>query len=759
VRTFSGEEFEDEVKRICRSLFSNSLGQGSEKIDGRERDGVFWNGSFYTIVEATTEKKTNKALYDAKKTHDLVAKRRSEGNMAQGYLVTLHEPTADQRAAVKKYEKTTTIISFDELRSLLFDASDYLRIRSGKPFGSIYDHAQHIFEVPRSDFVPPTIILATELSNTITLSQIVQNTINSKRTIVTAEYGIGKSMLLRELFFALASEFSKGNTFRFPLFINLREHLGQSDPVELLERHARNNAADPRKMVAAWIAGYVDLIIDGFDELSTRGWTGDHRKLREFKRSTHAVIKSLIRQTPRKSAVVISGRAAYFDSDNEMREALGLPLDTFENYVVQPFDSDQADEFLRKKGHHDRLPQWLPTRPLFLSYLINKGLIKEAVSVSANGAFPEGAAWAALLRMVAERESEQSEGVDKIAILKFWGLLATKARQGNALQKSFSPTEMDDVFYAATGNTVSEDERRLLLRLPGLGISPDNAANRTFIDIDFLNAASADLVVDHIKHQYGEEAYHQDLRSVNQQLNQVGTHVVCSSIETDGIAMGLLEACLTKEMTEGNHRLAFDLFLPLIYLGEPKEYLTFEGVDIEELDVCQEIWNSVKVDFSSCLISNLVLPPDGPLPAGLHFTECLIGNIDGRASKRDLPKDNLIDCEVANFSSSYSVNNAVLGSDLPIGVRILVVTLRKIYAQSGISRLESALLRGLDHRARMLAPDVIQLLAKHGYLVASGRQGKTIYAGTRSMRKDALAIIQSPATHKSPVLDECRRIS
>ena len=147
--------------------------------------------------------------------------------------------------------------------------------------------------------------------------------------------------------------------------------------------------------------------------------------------------------------------------------------------------------------------------------------------------------------MVAERESEQSEGVDKIAILKFWGLLATKARQGNALQKSFSPTEMDDVFYAATGNTVSVDERRLLLRLPGLGISPDNAANRTFIDIDFLNAASANLVVDHIKHQYGEEAYHQDLRSVNQQLNQVGIHVVCSSIETDGIAMGLLGSGLT----------------------------------------------------------------------------------------------------------------------------------------------------------------------------------------------------------------------
>lgn len=60
MRSFTGEEFEDEVKRICRNLFSNEIGQGSEKIDGRERDGIFWNGDFFTVVEATTEKKKTK---------------------------------------------------------------------------------------------------------------------------------------------------------------------------------------------------------------------------------------------------------------------------------------------------------------------------------------------------------------------------------------------------------------------------------------------------------------------------------------------------------------------------------------------------------------------------------------------------------------------------------------------------------------------------------------------------------------------------
>ncbi|MFC3058057.1 NACHT domain-containing protein [Paenirhodobacter populi] len=760
MRTFTGEEFEDEVRRICRSLFSNSLGQGAEKVDGRERDGVFWSGSFFTIVEATTEKKKEKAITDGKKTHDLVSKIRSEGNMAQGYLVTLHEPTADQRLAVKRWDKTTKIISFDELRSLLFDASAYLRTRAGKPFGSIYDHVQQTFEVARSEFVSPTVINSeSQIGGAISISELVQATMSSRRFVITAEYGVGKSMLLREVFFALATQFSLGNCFRFPLFINLREHLGQSDPVELLERHARSNAADPRKLVAAWSAGYVDLIIDGFDELSTRGWTGDHRKLREFRRSTHSVVKNLIRQTPRKSSVVISGRAAYFDSDSEMREALGTPVETFEHYSIQPFDADQAAEFLHRKGHEGDLPQWLPTRPLFLNYLINKGLIAEAVNVSAQGAFPEGAAWLALLRMIAERESEQSEGVDKDSILKFWGLLATKARQGNAIQKSFSPTEMDEVFYIATGNSVSEDERRLLLRLPGLGISPESATNRTFIDVDFLNAASAEMIAAHVRHPYGDEIYRQDLRNITQQLNQVGTHVLCSEIEQSGISTGLLEACLSKEMEEGNHKLAYDLFFPLAYLGGSKNYLTFEGIDIDELDICQDIWGNTNVDFSDCLISRLIIPPEGDLPAGLHFTECLIGQVEGRSSENDLPEDNFISCDVDKFSASYTVNNDILGSELALGVKVLVITLRKVYAQSGVSRLESALLRGLDHRARLLAPEVIRIMVKHGFLLESGRQGRTIYVGTRSMRKEALAIIQSPGSYKTALLEECRNLS
>ena len=122
-RSHTGPQFEDEVRNIARNLYSNGIGQGSQIVDGRERDGGFFSGSFYTVVEATTEKTKDKAERDGKKTHELVTKLRQSGNMAQGILVTLHEPTPDQKDIIKsrKYDRTIKILSFDEFRSQLFD--------------------------------------------------------------------------------------------------------------------------------------------------------------------------------------------------------------------------------------------------------------------------------------------------------------------------------------------------------------------------------------------------------------------------------------------------------------------------------------------------------------------------------------------------------------------------------------------------------------------------------------------------------------
>jgi hypothetical protein len=76
-------------------------------------------------------------------------------------------------------------------------------------------------------------------------------------------------MTMRYLYRQLRAAHLSGSTSQFPVYINLREHFGQSDPCEVLERHARNVGFERvGHLVRAWRAGYVHLILDGFDELT-----------------------------------------------------------------------------------------------------------------------------------------------------------------------------------------------------------------------------------------------------------------------------------------------------------------------------------------------------------------------------------------------------------------------------------------------------------------------------------------------------------
>ena len=109
--------------------------------------------------------------------------------MARGFLVTLHEPTPDQKNAMKKYERTLKIISFDEFRSLLFDAQLYINNRSSRRFGSVYDHVEHRHEIPLTDFIEPTLSWI-ETEGGPDLTDLVDRIKQGERTILIAEYGV-----------------------------------------------------------------------------------------------------------------------------------------------------------------------------------------------------------------------------------------------------------------------------------------------------------------------------------------------------------------------------------------------------------------------------------------------------------------------------------------------------------------------------------------------------------------------------------------
>ena len=74
-------------------------------------------------------------------------------------------------------------------------------------------------------------------------------------------------------------------------------------------------------MVRAWRAGYVVLMLDGFDEIASVGWSGSTQKLKEIRSNSMRLVREFIRNTPDGPGVIVSGRSHFFNNGQEMASA------------------------------------------------------------------------------------------------------------------------------------------------------------------------------------------------------------------------------------------------------------------------------------------------------------------------------------------------------------------------------------------------------------------------------------------------------
>lgn len=343
--------FENAVRATARMLWNEAALGGSTNFDGRERDGYFETRDTVHIVEATTSTRKQKVVDDGKKTHEAVIKiRRNTDKFAQGWLITKNEPTADQRDAVKeKYSSTTQIMSFDQFRSRLFDGNQYLTQRSKYRFGSILDFSDNSVFVPENEYVDVD-FLNESRTKTIPHTDVISSDYTRKLFLVLGEYGSGKSMSLRAAFISRRSDYFSGKRIRCPIYLNLRDHVGQTSPIEALERHARaiGYAGPANDLVRAWRAGFVDLFLDGFDEMATAGWGGSIHKVRSHRYAGMALVRQFLSESQESADIYLAGRENYFDSASEMKSALGIST-KFHVVRTAEFSSSELSRFLVKK--------------------------------------------------------------------------------------------------------------------------------------------------------------------------------------------------------------------------------------------------------------------------------------------------------------------------------------------------------------------------------------------------------------------------
>lgn len=419
------EHFENEVRRIARQLWPMAQFSGAIVVDGRERDGVFETEECFHVIEATTSRRKEKALEDVRKLVGLAAKfqRKTVTKAVRCWFVTRDEPTADQRKVSEKHRPLVTALSFSQFQSLLIDSKAYLAARDNYYFGSVRDPATGA-KAPSVGFID--VMLSRVGTDAVFSPRDLLDSLGAGgRAIVLGDYGAGKSMILRHLHQELRKAHLRGDTPRFPVFVNLRDHYGQSDPAELLERHARIvGFPNPWHLVRAWRAGYVHLLLDGFDEITTLNIQGLWTKLRDNRFRAMEAVRRLAREHPAEAGLVIAGRAHFFDSPKERRTALGLS-GQFAEFSLNEFNDEQVAEYLEQSGLSGIVPPWLPSRPLLVAYLAARGLLSDLLGDEAG---EPASGWDILLDHIASRESEIEAGIDGGTVRRILERLSTKAR-------------------------------------------------------------------------------------------------------------------------------------------------------------------------------------------------------------------------------------------------------------------------------------------------------------------------------------------
>jgi hypothetical protein len=293
----------------------------------------------------------------------------------------------------------------------------------------------------------------------------------------------------------------------------------------------------------------------------------------------------------------------------------------------------------------------------------------------------------------------------------------------------------------------------MLMRLPALGPTEGKEESRVFIDSDFLAACQAGDVIEFCTDPYAKQW---DSLQWLSAVDEMGIMVATYLASIRQLAPRKLYAALGVS-AERSGNLAADIARVIAEMGSniKQEVSVFiREANIPCLELSDRSGDLSKTHFQSCGIESVQL--DVSSSDGFPFFEdCTILTLEGRHSKDDLPSDRFIRSEPIEFLTVVDTNAAILDSSLPAGVKVLIVSLRKLFIQSGRARKENAFHKGLEPGLRGFVPEVLRLIQKSG--IAARHKSSTkeaIYIPAAEAQGRALRIIAAPTESKDPIVRE-----
>lgn len=747
------ELFENDVRRIARALWPAAEFSGAKHIAGRESDGIFETEECIHVLEATTSRRKLKAKEDVEKLKTLMSKLRSASTFKpiQGWFVTRDEPTAEQRG-VANQQDGVNVLSFLQFQARLIDSKTYLDARDNYRFGSVRDPKTGDKE-PTVKYVPLDLLRVDTLGN-VPRADVLSFLDEGRIVVLLGDYGAGKSMTLRDIYRTLKRRHLKGETSTFPVYLNLRDHYGQTDPAEVIERHGRSVGFASSSLVRAWRAGYVHMLIDGFDEIPAIGVQGLWRRLKENRYRAMELIRRMIDDHPSGTGLLVAGREQFFDSLEERHMALRLPSNAIE-LSLNEFTEAQIETYLKQAGLSGFVPPWLPSRPLLVGYLATTGLLNDVVDGDLENQMNRAEGWDFLLNKVSAREAEIEPGIDGTTVRRILERLATRARTAPGGTGSLSADLVVQAFNEICGYSPDERGMVLLQRLPGLGVDRADEDSRKFVDQAFADACRAGDLVSFVEGPYDFDR--SVLTDMECAIDVLGIEVAAFMVEQKGFAAGKMNAAVVQGRRFGGAYLVADLVRMILESGcSISESVTIEGAWIPMIELGTTSADSSMIVFKDCFFSRVEIGATADVFKLPRFRECYIDEIDGIVSSDDLPRGRFdSECVINRFTSSTDTTRAVLTLDRPLGIRVCITVLKKLYEQSGSGRKENALHRGLDSHARRLVPDVLRVLQTEGLARPYPSKSEKIWIPDRSSRTRVGRMIAAPGASKDTVFDKC----
>ncbi len=662
--------FEDQVRDIASLLYGRPCAPG--RVAGNDIDGIVkLDDTQWVLIEITINFTLSKVRDDLGKL--LIARGAlfNQGILSRGIVVVDQKPTQAMLDGAK--ENNFSIVSHDELAAEFFEYPRYAFARKDYPFGSSVNPESGAID--KTDYIP-VLYKNEKTGKEVSVNQIAEGLLKGQNYVVLGEYGSGKSRCVSEVFTNLADRW--GETFLFPIAINLRECWGLESGDEAIRRHFSKMGLD--QMASSAIRAYNRhsniFLLDGFDEIGTQSWSVDDARLKKLRAQSLLCARDISLNSGR--GVLITGRDHYFSTDNEMLSALGMTEpQTIILRVKEEFSVKEMLSYFSASDISVALPEWLPRRPLICHTIaqLDDDERDDIFGASEN----EAIFWNHFIRILCKRDARINASFDAETIYQVFLSLALVTRTKVGDVGPISQRELQEAFEAVVGRLPVEDAAVMLQRLPSLGrVSPDTS-DRQFIDTYILDGLRAHHISQVVKSD--EESKRNIAKSVwLNSLQPLGQKVLASiAIKAPGGFMNL-----AKLSSDGNNKvLAGDIISSLIKLkGDGLDFESYTLVDasISEMDFSET--NPKNLTIKDSTIEQVILPISPP--KGVFLEGNLIGRIAGASSVAGLGPW-ISSNEVEHFDSVRNTSR-IRDADLSPAHEFLATVIKKVFFQPGSGR-------------------------------------------------------------------------